>query len=81
MLAAKVLDSTIRRRAYQADAHWSMKSLLRLTATLVAGISLLLFAAAIHKIDEHFARASNDVAWTDGLAIAPVSSFWVMILC
>ena len=52
----------------------STQVVLRLCATVMGLIAMSLFAASISYTNSHFENILGNGDWTDGLALAPVSS-------
>ena len=72
MVAALSMEA--RRRAYEEDPRWPTKAFMRIASTIFACVGLSLFASSISYTNENFINLSGGGDWTDGLALAPVSS-------
>ncbi len=76
------LSAESRRRLGESDPRWPIKFWLRIVASFLSLIGIILFAAAVSLWNQNFIYINNvsEGDWSDGFSIAPVrfSSFYFL---
>lgn len=68
------LTAETRRRLRETDARWPIKFWLRVVASFISLIGIILLAAAVSLWDKNFVYVDSAESgdWSDGFPIAPV---------
>ncbi|MCJ1313953.1 hypothetical protein MMC25_007633 [Agyrium rufum] len=65
------LSVDVRRRLYEQDAKWPLKTILRLAAAFLELLAMIMFAIAVSLTNKNFVNTEGPGDWTDGMALAP----------